>query len=96
MIPQRFNLNVNQIFDVVVSSIHFQDELMHQFLKVAETEQLSFKETVTKRPDMIDHRLYQFVLASKLLEGKYPIEVIHLLCLSFSSDQMLKHLTLAC
>ena len=52
-------------------------------IAVAEVEQFFVKKAVTKRPGMVYHCLHQFVLASKLLEGKYPSVWIHLLHLNF-------------
>ena len=51
-------------------------------ITVAQVEQISKVEAVADRPLMVDHGLYQIVLAFQLLEGEYAVGMDHNLHLS--------------
>jgi hypothetical protein len=46
-------------------------------ISVTQVEQISIVEAVAYRPLMVDHGLYQIVLAFQLLEGEYAVWMNH-------------------
>lgn len=46
-------------------------------VSITQVEQISKVEAIAHRPLMVDHGLYQIVLAFQLLEGEYAVEMNH-------------------
>jgi hypothetical protein len=70
--------------------IYSHDSILGRVFSIAITkvEQFPVKKAITERSSVINHCLDQLILACKLLEGKYPIWMVHLihLCFIFRPD----------